>query len=370
MRRQIYDYFFLLLLFFAFYGIGVLVSPFGGALLAAGVCSIAFYPLYQAIRRWFPRLGTAWQAFIADVFVFVFFVTPMVLLAWAIVQESSSLVPMLKGGSSAVAQWREGNVLESAPWMADVRFFLAKAFGVQRAQFQGSVIHMVNTALETVSHAGTLLAKNAAVFLVDLLIMLFALYFLFRDGEKLFGYVQNLIPMRRENKNQLVDRVHQALIGIVRGVLLTSVIQGVLAAVGYMLVGADGAILLGALTSLSALVPVIGTLAIWVPAGVFYCLKGFYLKGGFLLLWGAIVIVGVMDTVVRPYLMSKKAEQSMAVLFFALLGGVQIWGAKGIILGPLVASLLPVLLEIYRQRYLRQGQTIETRVRAESELGH
>ena len=137
---------------------------------------------------------------------------------------------------------------------------------------------------------------------------------------------------------------------------LPSLIQGVLATIGYWIIGVDGAILLGALTALMGLLPLVGTFGIWVPTAVFFILKGSLGKGIFLFAWGALVIVGMTDTIIRPYLVGKKAELPLFVLFFALLGGAEVWGAKGILLGPLLAAVAPVLLKMYQQRFLRSRE--------------
>src|SRR5947207_607093 len=109
-RRNIYDYFFLALLVFVIYGILKLLSPFAGALLAALLCAVTFYPMYQALHRWFPKFSPTACAAAADGLVLIFFVTPLILLTWVIIEESASLIPALKQGSTTVAQLRAGNV--------------------------------------------------------------------------------------------------------------------------------------------------------------------------------------------------------------------------------------------------------------------
>ena len=94
-------------------------------------------------------------------------------------------------------------------------------------------------------------------------------------------------------------------------------------------------------------------MAIWGPLAIFLIAKGSYWKGIFVLVWGAFIVVGLIDSVMRPYLIGRRIELSLFVLFFALLGGVIVWGAKGIIVGPILAAITPVLLDIYRDRYMR-----------------
>ncbi len=189
--------------------------------------------------------------------------------------------------------------------------------------------------------------------------MIFVLFFMFRDGATMANHGQSLIPLRLQNKEQLSERIHETVKGLARGLFLTSLIQGALATVGYLIVGAEGAFLLGALTAAAGLFPVVGTLGVSIPAAIFFLLKGSYPKGLFLLFWGLIVVVGIVDTLVRPYLIGKKFKLPLFAWFFSLWGGVEVWGAKGIILGPLLVAIAPSLLDIYRQRYLRQPPVAE-----------
>ena len=367
MRRRIYDYFLLLVLGFVSYGVLKLLSPCAGALLAALMCAVTFYPMYQALHRWFPKMRASVRAAIANTLVFIFFVTPILLLAWAIIGESTSLIPVLKQASTTIGQWHDGNFMDSAPWMTHVHYFVANAFGMKRALFQENVINGVDKTMEFLSLSGTLLAKNALQFLVDLMIMLFALFFMFHDGEKFTQYLFALMPIRSKDKEHLSARIHDTVIGIARGLFLTSLVQGVVSTIGYLIVGVHGSVLLGALTAVMGLLPVVGTFGIWVPTGIFFLIQGSYLKGTFLLLWGMFVVVGLVDTLIRPYLVGKKAQLPMYALFFALLGGVEVWGTKGIILGPLIVAIAPVLLDMYQQRYLRGFDVIEQNYKTAAE---
>jgi predicted PurR-regulated permease PerM len=354
LRRQVYDYFFIWVLGFLLYGIFKILSPFAGPLLTALVCAVTFYPIQHKLHRRFPKLSSGFRAALVNALVFIFFVTPILILGWAIIQESTALSAVFKQSTQTVAQWREGDALDAIPWVNHIRFFLSHAFGIRRTDFQENFINVVNAGLDYLSVAGSLIAKNALLLALDLLVMLFALFFMFRDGEKWWTSIQKLIPIRREHKEELAHRLRDALISIARGLFLTSLIQSVLATIGYLLVGAEGAVLLGCLTLLMSIVPFIGTCGVWGSAALFFFFKGHYSRGLFLLLWGILVVVGFVDTFLRPYLVGKKMEMPIFALFFALLGGMAVWGPKGLILGPLVVAITPIMLQIYRQHYLRR----------------
>ena len=352
-RNRIYDLFFLAFLLAVLYGVSQLLTPFTGALLAAIVCAITFYPFYAALRRRFPHQHAASLALIADIFVLIVFVTPMTLLTWAVVQESSYLGPAMKQWSITLGLWRRGEVTDTVTWMAHLQRILGRVVGMTPLQFQDNVIAYVSQTLGAISAWGSYAAHRAVFFMGDLVVMFFTLFFLLRDGNKWFGYVHDLIPMNRSDKEHLLARIHDTVVGVSRGWLLTSLIQGCTAMLAYVAVGLEGAVLLGALTAFFGLVPGVGTVGIWVPIAISLLAKGLYWRSVFILAWGALVVVGLIDLLVRPYLIGKRVELPLFALFFSLLGGAIVWGAKGIIIGPILVAITPVLFDIYRLRYLR-----------------
>ena len=354
-RNRIYDLFFLALLLVVLGGIAQLLAPFAGALLASLVCAITFYPLYQMLCRQFPRRSPTFSAMLADIIVLILFVTPIMLLTWAVVQESAYLGPVMKQWNATLNQWRQGDVMSSLPWMHFLRGGLGRAIGMTPRQFQQSVVEHVTQIMESISIWGAEGAQHAVFFIFDLMVMLVTLFFLFREGPEWYAYIHDLIPLNRTDKEHLIDKIHDTVVGVSRGWLFTSLIQGVAATLSYLVVGIEGAVLLGVLTAVLGLLPVVGTFGVWVPVGIFLLVNGSYWKGAFVLGWGAIVVVGLIDTIVRPYLVGKRAELPFLTLFFALLGGVEVWGAKGIIIGPLLVANAPILLQMYRDRYLRSA---------------
>lgn len=315
-----------------------------------------FYPMYRTLRRWFPHTHRTSVAFVADILVLIVFVTPLILLTWAVVQESSYFVLTIKQWSVTLEQWKRGDVTVAIPWTGHLQRVLGTVGGITPLQFQENIIERVGKGLEAISVWGRHAAERAVYYTFDLAIMLCALFFLFRDGDKWFGYVHDLIPLNRSDKEHLMAKIHDTVIGVSRGWLLTSLIQGVTATLGYLAVGMEGAVLLGAVTAFLGLVPGVGTVGIWIPVAIFLAAKGLYWRSAFVMVWGAVIIVGLIDLVVRPYLIGKRVELPLFVLFLALLGGVAVWGIKGIIIGPILVGIAPVLLEIYRNRYLRKPE--------------
>ncbi len=156
MRRQIYDYSFLIILGLVLYGVLRLLSPFVGPLLVALMCAATFFPLYEAIQRILPRWNSSCQAGLTTVLVFLTFVTPIILLTWFVVQEATAIMPVLQQGRLTMDQWRNGSLLVSTPWMEHVRYFMSRVFGIRHAQFQQEMVQWVDASLAHVSLLGSL----------------------------------------------------------------------------------------------------------------------------------------------------------------------------------------------------------------------
>jgi len=349
-KASLPDYFLLALLLFILATITQLLLPFSGALLLSAVVGIVFYPFYQGMSRHFPKRSPSAHAFMADVLVLLFFIVPLVLLVWVIVNEAQALSPTLKQWKTTLLNFRDGGADALAP-LRSARQWLSTNVGIEPDQVSDKIGNAADNLINFISLSGAAIAKNSVGVVLDLFVIVFTLFFIFRDGVKMVTAFKRYIPLRAELKDELEDRVRGTISGVMRGMFLTSLVQGLTAAIGYFIAGVPAVAVFGFLTALASLIPSIGTTLVWLPLSIFYLLKHAYFKSFFLLAWG-LLVVGLLDNFLRPYFMSGKSELPFLALFFALLGGIQIWGFKGILIGPLVMSILPILLEAYRRRYL------------------
>jgi predicted PurR-regulated permease PerM len=125
---------------------------------------------------------------------------------------------------------------------------------------------------------------------------------------------------------------------VVYGSGVTAIVQGTLVAIGFAVAGLPSPIVFGVLAALFALVPLAGTPVVWVPAVIALALQGRWYAAGFLLVWG--VLVTTIDNVIRPILVSGRAEVGTLTVFIGVIGGVSAFGAIGVIVGPLVLVLV------------------------------
>jgi predicted PurR-regulated permease PerM len=195
------------------------------------------------------------------------------------------------------------------------------------------------------SHAGTVV-KGALSLFLSLLMTLAILFFLLRDSEAMTRAALRLLPFGHEQNLRLLTLTRDIVSASVTSMLAVALIQGVLGTLAFALLGIPGALLWGGLMTVLALLPAVGAALVWAPAAIWLAISGSLVKGIVLGLVGLLVL-GNVDNVVRPLVLSGSARMNTLVLIISLLGGVSAFGFIGIVLGPVVAAVLTALVESY-----------------------
>jgi len=187
-------------------------------------------------------------------------------------------------------------------------------------------------------------------FLFLFFLYLYSLFFLIRDGKSLLNYVMHRIPLPETNKARLLDRFVSVTRATVKGTFLIGVIQGVLAGVAMALAGIESALFWSIIMMILSVIPVLGTILVWLPASIFLILTGDVVAGTALLLWCGIV-VGNIDNLLRPKLVGQDTGLHELLILFSTLGGLALFGVAGFLIGPIVAALWVTLWDIYGELF-------------------
>lgn len=192
--------------------------------------------------------------------------------------------------------------------------------------------------------------------LLGLFFLLLTLHFTLVHWDALTRRVEAMLPLNPRHTHALFDEFRRVGRTVLAGTVVTGVAQGVLAGIGYAITGVPEAPLLGALTAIASLVPAVGTLVIWVPAGIYLMLMNHVGRGVVELLWGLLVVVVTSDYVIRPRLVGAGSEMPTLVTFVALFGGIEAFGIIGLVLGPVLMALALAVLRIHeRESMFRRG---------------
>ena len=196
------------------------------------------------------------------------------------------------------------------------------------------------------SRAGSVV-KGAVSVVFSLLLTLGILFFLLKDQRSLAAAAPRLLPFGRAQNERLLTLMRDIVSASVTSTLAIAIIQGILGAIAFLLLGVPGAALWAGLMTVLALLPAVGAALVWAPAAIWLAVSGSLVKGIILALVG-LLILGNVDNVVRPLLLSGSARMNTLVLIISLLGGVSAFGFIGIVLGPVVAAVFTALVESYQ----------------------
>jgi predicted PurR-regulated permease PerM len=334
---------FVLLLVAAVTALFVAVAwPFLKPLLLAALLAGLFHPLY----RWITRLLGGRQSLGAALTLLVLLVLglgPVSAFLGIVVQQaltvSDQAIPWLSQHLGAASTF---NVNE---WVTQRFPALAKYMPSQE-----QLLEQVGTAAKTagaylVTFASRMTATTAA-FLLNLLVMLYAMFFFFKDGHKILERIFYYLPLSDEDETRMLARFTSITRATVKGTLVIGVIQGALAGVAFWVAGIDGAALWGTIMTILSIIPGIGAPLVWVPVVIFLFVNGQYLTATLLLLWcGA--VVGTVDNFLRPVLVGRDAKMPDLLILIGTLGGLFLFGPIGFIVGPIVCGLFLTVWDIY-----------------------
>ena len=349
-RNLLFLGFFFTVFLFLLYQLFRILSPFLAPLLAAVMISLIFYPLNTWLRRLIPNQNIT--AAIATLTVVLTIIIPVILLIWALIVEAADLLPVIRAW---LVKWEaEGfsNLTSAVPeslqqlWISVVPY-------VERwnVDIQSMLTESVRNFGNSLTMLGAATLRELFRFVLNLVVLVIVLFFFFRDGDRIIKRIIELIPMEKRNKQLVVSRLDRTLVAIVRGAFATASAQGLLAGIGLAVAGVPFSLLLGFFSSLLSLVPFVGASLIWAPASVYLIINDHTGAGIGLILWGMLV-VGLVDNLIRPWVVGQHAQLPVLLLLVGILGGLQVYGLIGALISPLVVATVLVFAQIYNDQYL------------------
>ena len=187
--------------------------------------------------------------------------------------------------------------------------------------------------------------KAATALSINFVLMLFIMFYFFKDGHRIVGYIMTISPLSTHDEILLIERIKTVGRSAIIGTIATAVVQGALGMVGFAIAGIPW-FFWGFVMGFASLIPVVGTALVWVPCTAYLFMIGQSGSAIFLLIW-SVVVVGMSDNFVRPYFMKGDTGMSSVIAFFSILGGMNIFGILGIIYGPMIFGICAILLYIY-----------------------
>jgi predicted PurR-regulated permease PerM len=193
----------------------------------------------------------------------------------------------------------------------------------------------------------TIVLGGVTSFVVNSVITIFTLFFLFREGKSMRRRVAAVTPLTSEQVEKLFSGIENTIIGTVYGGLVVAAVQGGLVGLALWAFGIPSPVLWGAVAAFFALLPLVGTAIVWVPATIYLLATSHYVQAIILVAWGA-GIVGTVDNFLRPYLISGRVQMHTLLIFFSVFGGVTVFGFLGLFVGPVILAVTITLLGLLR----------------------
>ena len=209
-----------------------------------------------------------------------------------------------------------------------------------------------------------ILGNSIYSFVINIVVILFVLYYMLFSNDEFEKSIREILPFKEENKQILAEETRLIIQANTIGIPLMAIIQGVFAYVGYLIFDVEGAIMYALLTAFATILPLVGTMIVWIPLGIGLLISGDYVNGIGLLIYGMIIIGGV-DNVARFLLQKKLADIHPLITVFGVLVGLPMFGFWGIIFGPLILSLFILFFNMYRHEYVK-GSKAEPRATTRS----
>jgi predicted PurR-regulated permease PerM len=214
------------------------------------------------------------------------------------------------------------------------------------ADIERWLMEFLNSSLQQLFTISSRVARNLGSFFVGLVMLVFTLYFLYTDGPYLSRLVLHAIPIRQEYLRTLTGKFMDITRSLFFGYIMVALIQAVMAYIIFSIFGVKGALILATLTFIAVFIPMIGGGLVWLPLGIIKIVSG-DVFGGILFLLVSGFFISLLDNVLRPMFLKDRIQLHPLIIFFAIMGGVSVWGFNGLILGPMIVILFLTVLDLF-----------------------
>lgn len=325
--------------FYLFYR---LIIPFFAPICWAAVFAIIFYPVYEQLLKRLKCKG--WCAAIMCLLIIILIIGPITYLFVALVGEAASAVTkvneMIKSGE--FDRW----IAFDLPWIETAKLKLAEYVDPSKI----NIDQMAKDAVENISsvliNQTSWLLTNATKMVFYFALMIFTMYYFFKDGEQIVQKSKRLMPLNSTQVNLTFNHFRQVIQATMYGGVIVALIQGILGGILFAAVGIPSAVFWGAIMAFLSIIPFLGAFIVYIPAGIILIIGGSYIKGLLVIAIGTVVIAQ-SDNILRPILISGKTSMHPLMLFFTIMGGILMFGLLGIVLGPLIGAGFLTLLKIF-----------------------
>lgn len=318
----------------------LIMRPFIVAILSAAALSYIFYPFYLMILGKFKKSAFMPLKTLAAMLT-CFVIILIVLIPTAIM--TSILTYELRNGYLFLQE-----LIKSPEWTLPSIPHNALPFKITQENLKGPVIEVFSQLLTWLQKV----VKSIPNYILNIFVTVFSTYYFLKHGKDLYEFFKSVIPFSNERYKQIIERFDDISRGMIVGQIVVGIVQGILAWLGFWFLGVSNPVLLGFLTAVISIIPLLGAAIVWVPVDIYLFITGYftgdYFRAIALLIYGTLVI-SLIDNILKPKIVGENAKIHPLIILFGILGGIQLFGLPGILIGPLVLTLFDLVIEIYRE---------------------
>ncbi|MEI8270157.1 MAG: AI-2E family transporter [bacterium] len=326
-------YFFFGLLFITLIFTFFIFRPFWIVLVLGASLSAILYPIYEWLRR--KKLPSWLSSFLTVFLLTILILGPILGIGVLVFNQSQNVYSFIANSGNT------GNFITSLE--SKINLLLPNNMTINTNEIGSSFISFIS------GNIAQIFKSTLTTFFSFILLLLTIFYFL-KDGEKWKKFFILLSPLKDADDHKIIDQLRKTISSVFNGYLFIALIQGLLMGLGLVIFGVPNAALWGVVAGIASLIPTFGTAFVSIPAIIFLYVSGNAVGSIGLLVW-SIALVGMIDNFLSPLIVGRRINIPEIVILFAVLGGIALLGPVGILIGPIVVSLLYTLITMYRNEF-------------------
>ncbi len=350
-RRQLFAVCFFAILLVLIYQVGVIFKPFLLPVLWATILAHVACPLHVRLTALLKGRETV-SAGLLTLGIMAIVVVPVVFLTFLFIQEAGYAYDAVHAWVQSGGVKRLPALLASLPFGGRLQELIAR-YVTSSGDLESFLLQSSKAVSGFVVEQATGFAKNVFLLGANFLVVIVTLFFFFKDGKRLLDGLYRIIPLEDAHKEKIFSRLDLTITAVVKGMVITAIVQGLLAGLAYAVLDVPVPVFLMALTILLAPLPFGGTALIWGPVAAYLFWTAPMWQGIAMVAWGAGVVTTV-DNFLKPMLIGQGAKLPVLFLFFSILGGLGAYGLIGLFLGPILLAVLLTAIQIYSEEYLSE----------------
>jgi predicted PurR-regulated permease PerM len=318
-----------------------ILRPFLSPIAWAVVFALVFYPVYAFTLRLTPWRSLA--SLITIVIIVTIIIGPFSYFIVLLIAELNHL--------STYLQTDKLSTLSQALQHPSLRSIISRVtdiFGVTEAELDAAIIEYLSRFGKELMSQVTRGAGNFISVAVNFIFMIFSVFFMFKDGADFLHKIRDYMPFSDEEKSLLATQMRDIIISTIYGGVLVAIAQGIIGGVAFSILGIPSPVLWGFAISIASFIPLVGSLAVWGPAVIYLFVHGAIAKA-FALIFIGIFGISMIDYLLRPIIIGSRTKMHVLVILFSVLGGIQLFGLIGLVLGPLVMAVFVSVIKIFRK---------------------